>query len=733
MSLNVGGIYVRTADRERVVAAIRKHWLAVGAKPLTGDPLELDPLSVQKTGKLGYVVCPPADGADGATWVGVYDSERYHGSEELARFLADELDVLVAFYALSGSVDMASLATYRGKRAQASWHADSDDWDEIEAAMATLPYPFLYYNKLRDERGELADFTIFGFEGMPHRADEYRGPSVDEQRGIAAIEATAQAIARGDVSAVRAAYQANEGQRYEILTKVTDSKRRDVVLAFADELLADAGAYWRSGEVAEHAFLAGERELFARACQVLGRHVSRLESLARNLTQQGDHARAVEVLRAIVADDSAPLTAWNNLAFALQFVNPLPPDTAALLAGCDAHGAANSYIFHNTACVWLRVGDHAHALAAVRGAVLAGYPDLAKLRVDSDLAPLHDDPRWREAFEAPITTKPADLVVEKKHKGKTYVVQRPILAFDFFLEPLGPAGVGPHIAALLEAYLAELPAGALESVRRNGPWKKLVKASITRDLNLLKKAKASDFIHIDYRGATDDSGGAPTDYGVHVDVWGTSAELGKHDHVPVVSVWFPAAQADGDVDAVAARFERYCALAPVEAGGAGLRVALRKSDYVETWWESGLLASQLARFKGSEHHPRREWYAGHTAGAMWLSFVGHALLAKLGGQAALAQAVAPARVDGVGSGVCIRASYKPGLGVGDKPADLGALPKVARALAPLAIAHESCAAHYVRLHDVAEAAYVNGTVVAPDPTPKRGSPDKPKPKARRKR
>jgi hypothetical protein len=54
--------------------------------------------------------------------------------------------------------------------------------------------------------------------------------------------------------------------------------------------------------------------------------------------------------------------------------------------------------------------------------------------------------------------------------------------------------------------------------------------------------------------------GAPTDYGVHVDLWGESEDMRNHEHVPVVQVWFLAAQADGDVDAVAARFERYCAL-----------------------------------------------------------------------------------------------------------------------------------------------------------------------------
>ncbi len=51
MGLSVGGIYVRTSDRERVVAAIRAHWLAVGPRPLDAghDPLALEPLGVENT------------------------------------------------------------------------------------------------------------------------------------------------------------------------------------------------------------------------------------------------------------------------------------------------------------------------------------------------------------------------------------------------------------------------------------------------------------------------------------------------------------------------------------------------------------------------------------------------------------------------------------------------------------------------------------------------------------
>jgi Protein of unknown function (DUF3396) len=746
MGLSVGGIHVRTADRERVVAAVRAHWLGLGARPLAEgeDPLALAPLDVAKTGKLGYAVWPAAADPDGEQWVAVYDSERYHGSAELARYLAEALDCLVVLYSFTSSVDAASMTTFKGASPQEPWQEESDDWGEIESAIVTLPFALVYYNQLaRAEPGALDEVRVFGFQELPYReGSSYRGPSGEELRGQALLAQVARAIAAGDVAAVRAAYQAEPSHRYEILTAVTDGARRElsaqtVVLAMAEELLADPEAYWRVSAVAEAALLAGDDALFQRAARTLGRHVSGLEGLANRLLQAKDFRRAVQVLRAVIADDGVALTAWNQLAHALsQWPEggqgaggaPLPADTAALLDRCDAHGMANSWIFHNTACAWIRLmrdaapGDRARcidrALAAVRGAVRAGYPELAKLRADADLQVLFDDPRFAAAFEEAEPISLEELVVQKTHQGATYVVQRPVLRFTFFLEPRPVDELGPQVAALVEAYLADLPDGALTSAQRNGPWKKLAKGQATRDLNKLRAAKKDSFISLDYRGDTDEGGGAPTEYGLHVELWGESEEFGAHDKVPVISLWFPAALAAGDVDAVAERFARYCGLVPVEAAGAGLEVILRQSDYVEVWWESGLLEAGLKRFFGTEPHPFREWKKGRAAGAMWLTFLSRALGAALGGAAALAERVAPALVaEQAGGGVVMRASLRPALGVGPVPRDLGALPNVARALEPLVVTREDdedLGLHYRRLHDVPVTAYDNGPPVVRD-------------------
>jgi hypothetical protein len=147
MGLNVGGIYVQTDDASRVAEAIKAHWLQVGAKPLSAkqNPLKLQPLSLQESGQLGYLVCPAEPDEDGVTWVAVCDSERYHASDELAQALAHRLDTLVVIYRLSSAGDDALLKTYIGPTPQQSEIKSSTDWQTVEKTIDALPYGLLYY------------------------------------------------------------------------------------------------------------------------------------------------------------------------------------------------------------------------------------------------------------------------------------------------------------------------------------------------------------------------------------------------------------------------------------------------------------------------------------------------------------------------------------------------------------------------------------------------------------
>lgn len=144
MGLHVGGIFVRTDDAAAVVRCIKEYWHRIGANLLEQgeDPLSFPPLSLQKTGKLGYAVCPASKGPDDAKWVAVYDSEHYHASGELAHALAAALDTPVVIYGFTGSVNTVNAGFVRVRNG-ASNHptsvTDSKKWDEPRRSSSRFP------------------------------------------------------------------------------------------------------------------------------------------------------------------------------------------------------------------------------------------------------------------------------------------------------------------------------------------------------------------------------------------------------------------------------------------------------------------------------------------------------------------------------------------------------------------------------------------------------------------
>src|SRR5688572_24899376 len=160
MSLNVGGLYVGVKDgvtAEAVVSSIDAHWRAIGAVPLQGEPLDLSPLSVKKTARLGFAVTPEGRDERGERWIGVYDSERYTADPTLARHLAEALGVPVVFFEVSGaSGDYASVKVY------GVGGPDPPKRSEIVEWLEGFPYPLVYFNQLK-EADELEHWQIFGF------------------------------------------------------------------------------------------------------------------------------------------------------------------------------------------------------------------------------------------------------------------------------------------------------------------------------------------------------------------------------------------------------------------------------------------------------------------------------------------------------------------------------------------------------------------------------------------
>jgi len=222
MSLNVGALWVRTADRDRVVALIRQYWTERGAQPITTDPLQVEPLSVDKTGQLAFAVAPPATsagtigaveaGAGDPVWVAVYDSQRYTADSELAAHLATVMGTPVVVADFSGSVDIATIAVFGEGGPEVPKSGKEKHWDAVENfVLQELPFPFVYFNQLQEvEPEELAGWEIFGFERVPYREDaEYSGPSADEKQRQGLAASAEELAAVGDTAGLRELWTAH--------------------------------------------------------------------------------------------------------------------------------------------------------------------------------------------------------------------------------------------------------------------------------------------------------------------------------------------------------------------------------------------------------------------------------------------------------------------------------------------------------------------------------------------
>ena len=711
----MGGIHVATDNQENVVKAIQAYWTKIGARALTRNPLEVAPLSLAKTAELAFAVAPATKMPhQGPSWVAIYDSERYRADPALARHLAKTLNTTVIFWKIGHATNAAYAKVYgTGEVAikqgleDIAYSADIEHFIETE-----LPYPFLYFNFLKEASQEdIKKFSIFGFEQVPYRSHaQYRGPSPKEQR-LLDVQKDVEALVKAyDQESLRTLYNHEEEQVRDFLLSLVASldpfhkKARSIILEFAEEILASK-KYFLVEAVTATALLENEVSLFKKSVASLGSQISTMESFAHHLLEQKMPDLATAMLREICADSGAKGSSWNNLAYALFHAKELPADAKSLLARADAHGMANPPIFHNTACAWLRMKERDNALTAVENAAKAGYTQLVALKTDTDLAKLWEEPRFLAAFAPGSSTASLDdLVVTTQHRGALYMLARPVLEMTFFLKPIAGTQTGPALAQLMETVLNEIPSNVLTSYNAHGPWKSLTKGKITRDRNALRKASDETFVSLSYRGETDLYGGAPSPYGIDIELWGQ--ENGdKAEHVPFVQCWFPAERAKGRPEEIVAQFLRYAALVPYEAGTCGLVQKLRASSYLETWWDHELVLENGERFLGFNQSPRRQWKAGCAPGASWLTLLDAQLLTKLGGEKALEKAVGTAKLTHAPhQGICIQASYQPAVGIPPTPKDLGALPQVSRALATLRPADEPS---YARLDHLSESPWDN--------------------------
>lgn len=127
-----------------------------------------------------------------------------------------------------------------------------------------------------------------------------------------------------------------------------------------------------------------------------------------------------------------------------------------------------------------------------------------------------------------------------------------------------------------------------------------------------------------------------------------------------------------------ARFIRYATLAKADAAHAGYDQRNRdNAAYEGIHWNRTELSERFLAFQGRNDR----WAPGRTPPAHWLVWLGPALANELGG-AKIADATGEAKLTETAAGLAMRAAKMPPAGPAARPDDVGAIPDIARALAP---------------------------------------------------
>src|SRR5262249_55330427 len=134
---------------------------------------------------------------------------------------------------------------------------------------------------------------------------------------------------------------------------------------------------------------------------------------------------------------------------------------------------------------------------------------------------------------------------------------------------------------------------------------------------------------ISYRGPSDKRGGAPTPYGLDLDLVGHDPRAPEHRPVSHIRLLFAPKLGRTNPDALVERFLRYAALGPFTAGACGLELVLRTSEATEGWWSADLIQERLDHLPAFEHPPGRDQAPGTAPGVAWLTLVGYDLLKRL--------------------------------------------------------------------------------------------------------
>ena len=126
----------------------------------------------------------------------------------------------------------------------------------------------------------------------------------------------------------------------------------------------------------------------------------RLEQTGDMQYEQKDYAAAEKTYRAMLALAPANKDAWMSLGMVLKAKDDHAGAAEAIAKSVDATSRHAMYGWYNVAAEYALAGKKDEAVAALKKAFDAGYPDRASAASDPDLASIASDPRVRDLIAA---------------------------------------------------------------------------------------------------------------------------------------------------------------------------------------------------------------------------------------------------------------------------------------------------------------------------------------------
>jgi hypothetical protein len=674
MGLNVGGIYLKAREdltQNKVADFIKEFWIKQGAKISTTDPLSFRPLSLRKTGLLGFAVFPKAKDIKGQEWIGIYDSERYYADPKLAEALAKMFNTEVWFYEITDVSNFAHAAKYVGKN-----KISSSEYSRVIKKAESFPYSFIYFNHLKElDPQQTKNVNFLAFESVPYIENQYySGPDPKRLKVNQQIAVIQEFVRKKEADALLKLSLFDE-TFYEVIIPVLESTILDdqVSIDFIYKLGPLAVKHKHAyASIIEAAIRKNDEGLLKSALsKLLPSNRKVLEDRADDIEKKDPYIafRLLEVSSRLFSDPRIYNNAVYQLAYVMKNGQKVDPKyTEDLLKKAYKAGAINPWILHNLANVYVFQSRYEEALDCITKALQYGYPEIELLKKDEDLLPIRKDPRFKEAFSTINSPKSLDYLKDFRvsPKGKKLMWTTPAIGLHLYLE-----GTNAHkaVADLMERLYKDFPKmfSFFKPIEKN-IFLAADPSKVKKQVKRMREMKKVDEYIIYYNALA----------------FGEACDQRFYAHLVkngpgIVSITLPVGLTK-DPEKLAKRLIEYASMLPFTMGNGGYSIStyLEGHSYSRTTNDIFHILESHWGFTVSQIETGFE-IQSELIVPSWLTFVNKRLASKTKPK------LEKIRIKGLISkvadkGLVIQAAYKPFVGLASHPIDLEYLPEVVKAL-----------------------------------------------------